>query len=113
MDIESLLRSTGYPALFVGSVLEGETCLVLAALMAYQGFLDISTVIVVAYAGAIFGDLLFYYLGRLRGRAFIRRRPHWQRKLERVEVLLQRYHLPLLLSFRFLYGLRGGRGLWA
>ena len=107
MDIENLLRTTGYPALFLGSVLEGETCLVLASLMAYNGLLDISTVIVVAYAGAVCGDQLFYYFGRLRGHAFIRRRPRWQCKLERAEALLQRFHLPMVLSFRFLYGLRG------
>ncbi|MEJ2642978.1 MAG: DedA family protein [Desulfosarcinaceae bacterium] len=107
MDVESLLRSTGYPALFVGSVLEGETCLVLASLMAHQGILDLPTVIVVAYLGAVCGDHFFYFLGRLRGRSYIRRRPRWHRKLQRAEDLLQRYHLPLLLSFRFLYGLRG------
>lgn len=107
MDIESLLRSTGYPVLFVGSVLEGETCLVLASLLAHQGIFDLSTVIVVAYLGAVCGDQFFYFLGRLRGRSYIRKRPHWHRKLQRVEDLLQRYHLPLLLSFRFLYGLRG------
>jgi membrane protein DedA with SNARE-associated domain len=107
LDIENLLRSTGYPALFLGSVLEGETTLILASLLAYQGILDLTTVIAVAYVGAICGDQLFYFLGRLRGRSFIRRRPHWQHKLARVEDLLQRYHLPMLLSFRFLYGLRG------
>jgi membrane protein DedA with SNARE-associated domain len=107
LDIENLLRSTGYPALFVGSVLEGETTLVLASLLAYQGILDLTTVIAVAYAGAVCGDQCFYFLGRLRGRRFLRRRPHWQRRLSRVENLLQRYHLPMLLGFRFLYGLRG------
>ena len=107
LDIESLLRSTGYPALFLGSVLEGETTLILASLLAYQGIFDLSTVITVACAGAICGDQLFYFLGRLRGRRFIRRRPHWRRRLVRVEALLQRYQLPMLLSYRFLYGLRG------
>ena len=75
MDIESLLRTTGYPALFVGSVLEGETALVLASLLARQGILDLSTVIAVACAGAVCGDQLFYFLGRLKGRSFIRKRP--------------------------------------
>jgi membrane protein DedA with SNARE-associated domain len=107
LDIYSLLRSAGYPALFVGSVLEGETCLVLASLLAHQGILDLPTVIVVAYLGAVSGDQFFYFLGRLRGRSYIRKRPHWHRRLQRAENLLQRYHLPLLLSFRFLYGLRG------
>jgi membrane protein DedA with SNARE-associated domain len=107
LDIESLLRSTGYPALFVGSVLEGETTLVLASLLAHQGILDLPTVIAVAYAGAVCGDQLFYFLGRLGGRRFVRGRPHWGGKLVRVEALLQRYHLPMLLGFRFLYGLRG------
>jgi membrane protein DedA with SNARE-associated domain len=107
LDIENLLRTTGYPALFVGSVLEGETSLVLASLLAHQGILDLPTVIVVAYLGAVCGDQFFYYLGRLRGRSYIRKRPHWHRRLQRAEDLLKRYHLPLLLSFRFLYGLRG------
>jgi membrane-associated protein len=55
------LESMGIPS-------PGETALVLAAVLASQGKLQIWLVIVIAAAAAIIGDNLGYWLGRLLGR---------------------------------------------
>ena len=101
-----LLIHFGYVALFVGTFLEGETVLLLAAFLAQRGYLNIQIVIVVAAVGTLCGDQLFYLLGRKHGTAFLERRPRWKSKLQRTQYLIRRHELLIILAFRFFYGLR-------
>jgi membrane protein DedA with SNARE-associated domain len=106
MDIQRLIETYGYAAIFVGTFLEGETILVLAGLAAHQGYLALSWVIAAAFLGSLCGDQLFFYLGRRHSRSVLSRRPGWQRKAAKVNALMNRVQTPMVLFFRFLYGLR-------
>jgi len=103
---EQLITSYGYAALFIGTVLEGETILILAGFLAHRGYLTLPLVVGTALLGSFAGDQLFFYLGRSRGGAFLTRRPHWHPRAERVKRLLQRHPLLIVLGFRFVYGMR-------
>lgn len=59
MSLESLVTSYGYPAVLVGTFLEGETILVLAGFLAHRGYLDLPLVILTAFLGTFTGDQLF------------------------------------------------------
>lgn len=106
MPLNLIIQTYGYPALFVGTFLEGETILILAGFAAHRAYLNIYGVIVIAFLGSMAGDQFWFYLGRRHGRAFIARRPHWQPRADRVLQLLKDHQIPILLGFRFLYGLR-------
>ncbi|MDD5308870.1 MAG: DedA family protein [Deltaproteobacteria bacterium] len=106
MDLESLIRTYGYLALFVGTFLEGETILVIAAAMAHHGYLRLPWVVLVAMLGSMSGDQLAYYLGRTRGASLLAKRPRWQARVDKARRLFERHKVPVMLGFRFLYGLR-------
>lgn len=106
MNIEALLEAYGYYALFIGTFLEGETILVLAGFLAHQGHLELRWVILLAFLGSLSGDTLVFHLGRWKGRAFLARRPHWDKRAARVQRALDKYGTYVVLSFRFFYGLR-------
>ena len=106
LNLAELLDSYGYVALVVGTFLEGETVLVLAGFAAHRGYLSLPLVMLAAFAGSFLGDQLYFHLGRMKGEAFLRRRVTWAPKVERVQELIERYHLPVILGFRFFYGLR-------
>ena len=106
MSIESLIQTYGYLAVLVGTFLEGETILVIAGFMAHRGYLQLPWVVVLAFLGSMLGDQLCFFLGRYKGPQLIAGRPHWQRPAVRVQELLDRYQVWVLLGFRFLYGLR-------
>jgi len=106
LSLAELLDSYGYLALVVGTFLEGETVLVLAGFAAHSGYLSLPLVILAAFAGSFLGDQLFFQIGRRKGEAFLKRRVTWTPKVERVQGLIERHHLPFILGFRFLYGLR-------
>jgi membrane protein DedA with SNARE-associated domain len=106
MTFESLIATYGYPAIFVGAVLEGETVLLIAAVLAQQGLLDFQGVVLASGLGAFAGDQGFYHLGRRYGRPLLSRRPRWRRKIERASAFLDRHPRTVILLYRFLYGFR-------
>ncbi len=106
MDLVSLVQTYGYPAVFVGSLIEGETILALAAVAAHRGYLALPWVIAVAAAGGFLGDQIYFLVGRFAGDRVLARWPGLQPGAERVNRLLERYDAPLIIAVRFLYGLR-------
>lgn len=106
MSLELFIITYGYPALLIGTFLEGETILVIAGFLAYRQYLSLHWVIIVAFLGSFAGDQLFFYLGRTRGNAFLKKRPHWETKVQKVRNLLHLHHTWIIIGFRFLYGFR-------
>ncbi len=109
MSLETFFETYGYPALLVGTFFEGETFLVLAGFAASLGYLEVPWVILVAFAGTLSGDQVFFYLGRRQSalvQSFLAHYPAWQNRVERVQRIIERYQTALVFIFHFLYGLR-------
>ena len=106
MDLLQLVTDYGYYALFIGTFLEGETILVIAGFLASAGHLELFWVVISAFLGTFAGDQTFFYLGRLKGIAFLEKRPLWHSKTDKVFELLNRHQMKVVLGFRFLYGVR-------
>jgi membrane protein DedA with SNARE-associated domain len=104
--LQQLIEHYGYIAVLIGAVLEGETVLVIAGFAAHRGYLDLGGVVAVATLGGFLGDQFFFTLGRVRGRQLLARFPAIEAKSARVHALVDRYHTWLIVSVRFLYGLR-------
>lgn len=106
MSLEELISAYGYAAIGIGTFLEGETILVLGGFAAHRGYLELPWVIMSAFIGTLFGDQLYYYIGRTKGKSLLEKRPSWKAKSEKVFYLLDKHQILLVLGFRFLYGLR-------
>jgi len=106
VTLETALLTYGYGALFVGTLVEGETFLLAAAVLASLGHLDWAAVLAVAFAGAYTGDQIFFHLGRSGRGLPLRPGPGWRRRLEWARRLLSAHRLKFILGYRFLYGLR-------
>ena len=106
MSLSQLLADYGYLAVFAGSLLEGETVLVLAGIAAHQGLLSLPWVIAVAFCGGTLGDQIFFFVGRRHGESLLQRLPRMASNAQRVNRLLLRHHAVLIVGVRFMYGLR-------
>jgi membrane protein DedA with SNARE-associated domain len=106
VDIAGLIGQYGYIALLLGSLLEGETALILAGFAAHQGYLQLHWVILIAMIGGWAGDQIFFWLGRRHGGWVLSRFPRLIPVFKRVNVMIERYHELLIVGVRFLYGLR-------
>ena len=103
--LEHFVTHYGYPALLLGTFLEGEAILIIGGLMAHQGYLSLPWVMTSALAGSFLGDQFYFYLGRKKGRSLIRSASA-EARLEKVAGLIQKHENWLILSFRFIYGIR-------
>jgi membrane protein DedA with SNARE-associated domain len=106
MTLGEFLQTYGYFALFAGTVLEGETILVMAGFAAHRGYLRLELVMAVAFLGSLTGDQLAFWVGRRYGRRVIDRFPKLRPGVARATNLLERRGTPLFLGFRFVYGVR-------
>jgi len=98
--IEPLFANWGYMIIFlvallehsfmVGLVIPGDAVLLLGALYAGLGQLNIVWVILLAFLGSVAGDNLGYFLGRKLGRPVLDRHGEFMRLRTRV-VLVERY----------------------
>ncbi len=106
IPFESLLKTYGYWAILIGTFAEGETILILGGFAAKLGYLVLPWVILAAFIGSLCGDQLFFYLGRTHSQRFLARRPLWKERVDKAQRLLARFQTPLIIGFRFLYGMR-------
>ena len=106
MDLPALIDSYGYLTVFIGAFLEGETILALAGLAAHRGYLDFYTVVVVAMIAGFAGDQFYFFLGRTRGQKILEKFPHAHERANRFDGMLSRWHAPLIIGIRFMYGFR-------
>ena len=104
--LESLIQQYGYLAIAVGTFAEGETVLLLGGFAAHRGYLDLAGVIAAAFVGSLCGDTLYFEIGRREGMAFLERRPAGKERVARVLTMVHSHQTLLILSFRFLYGIR-------
>ncbi len=106
MSLEELISTYGYAAVLVGSMLEGETVLVIAGFLSYLGHLRFPLVVAVAFAGTFAADQFLFHLGRRQGGALLDRWPDGKAKAARVLRLLNKHQVAVILGFRFVYGFR-------
>jgi membrane protein DedA with SNARE-associated domain len=106
MDLASLIQTYGYPAVFAGTLLEGETVLALAGLAAHRGYLALPWVIAIAALGGWLGDQLYFQVGRRGGARVLARFPQLAPGVERVNRQVARHGAPIVVLVRFMYGLR-------
>lgn len=106
MNLAEWIQTYGYFAVFLGTVLEGESVLLLAGYAAHQNLLKLDAVLVVAWLGASLGDQAYFWLGRWAGSSLIARLPKLQPKIEQALHIIERHPRKAIFSMRFLWGLR-------
>jgi membrane protein DedA with SNARE-associated domain len=104
--LEYLVATYGYAVILIGTFFEGETVLVIGGYLAHLGYLKLHWVVASAFAGTFVGDQLFFFIGRKKGMAVLKRRKRWKRKAKKMVSLLHRHQNWVIIGFRFLYGMR-------
>ena len=69
MELGELIARYGYAAVFFGTLLEGETIVMLAGFAAQREHIDFWLAALCAFAGSLLSDQIYFYLGRRHGTA--------------------------------------------
>ncbi len=112
------LLNYGYLGITIFLILTGcglpipeEAAIIAAAVFAANGTLDPWLALAACLVGAVVGDTVMYTIGRHFGTALLERHPLWARAFgpeqeKKVEQMLNRHGVKMILVTRFLVGLR-------
>lgn len=101
-----LIVEYGYIILFVWSILEGETGLVMAGVMSHTGDMNIYLAIFIAGLGGFAGDQIYFYIGRYNKGYITKNLVSQRSKFALAHLLLKKYGWPVIFVQRYMYGLR-------
>ncbi len=104
--MQEFIETWGYIAVFLGSLVEGESVIFVAGFLAHEGYLSLPKIIIVSFVGTLIADLVLYQVGRHYGNHFIDKFPSIRLKAYKAFHLLKKYDTLFILSFRFIYGIR-------
>lgn len=122
--LEPYITAYGALALFVivylesfGVPLPGESALIASSLLALHGTLDIETVLLAVFTGAVLGDCTGYLIGRFGGRRLLLRYGHLVKltpeRLDQFEKQFDTKGIYLVATARFVVVLRQLNGIIA
>jgi membrane protein DedA with SNARE-associated domain len=103
MHLADLLSQYGLIAVLIGTAIEGDFTLILAGVLAHEGYFRLEDALGVGMLGLFLGDCCWYALGRWRGRAFKASR-FYARVGGTIERLAKRVGAWELIAARFVYG---------
>jgi membrane protein DedA with SNARE-associated domain len=104
--LQEFIKDWGYIAVFLGSLVEGESVIFVAGFLAHEGYLSLPKIIIISFMGTLIADQTLYYFGRHYGNYFINKFPSLRLRADKAFHLLRRYDTLFILSFRFIYGIR-------
>jgi membrane protein DedA with SNARE-associated domain len=61
---------------------------------------------VIAFIGSFSGDQAYFYIGYFKGQELLSKHPKWERRVDKVHKVIERYRNLIMLGFRFVYGMR-------
>ena len=108
-EIVDLIKNNGdlfYLITFMWTVLEGESFVILAGLLAQRGLINVWLLFLAAWMGSLCGDQIVFFLGRSFGLRLLDRFPKLKPKIDHALVWLDKYAIAFILSYRFMYGVR-------
>ncbi|MDD2382805.1 MAG: DedA family protein [Sulfurospirillaceae bacterium] len=100
------MKEYSYIILFIWSILEGESGLIMAGILSHTGDMNLFISIFVAGLGGFAGDQIYFYIGRFNKKYVYRKLKGQRRKLALAHLLLKRYGWPIIFMQRYMYGLR-------
>lgn len=98
------VSQNGYPFIFVGMVIEGPIIIAASSFAASLGYLNIFIIGLLAIAGDVVGDILWYGLGYFGRITIINRFGHRfflpQERMEKLRTFLERHPIKALLAIK-------------
>ncbi len=106
LSLTEAIETYGYLAIFLGSVFEGETIVLLGGFASHGELLYFPFVLLIAILGAIFSDTAWFLLGRKHGKNITSRFPRIERLSRKPQKFINAYPKLISFSVRFFYGFR-------
>ena len=106
VSMNEFVAQWGYIAVFLGSLIEGESIILPAGYFASTGVLSLPKIMLVAFVGTLIADQSLFFVGHFWGQKALQKFPRLALPADKAFKLLHQYNTLFILSFRFIYGIR-------
>jgi membrane protein DedA with SNARE-associated domain len=104
--METFIATYGYWAVFLGSLVEGESVILTAGVLSSQGYLSLPKIILISFLGTLVADQSLFFVGHYWGNPLLSRFPKIRPATEKAFRLLHKNKTTFILTFRFIYSIR-------
>jgi len=105
--LEEFISRYGYIAIFLFTFFEGESVLIAAGFLAFNGYLDTVTIILVSALASYVGHGTFFLIAFFKRDAFLRLIQRFVKvNLQKLESLVERFGVGSIFISQWLYGFR-------
>ena len=101
-----LMKEYSYIILYIWSILEGESGLIMAGIFSHTGDMNLYLSILVAALGGFSGDFIYFFIGRYNKKYVHKKLISQRRKFALTHLLLKKYGWPIIFVQRYMYGMR-------
>jgi membrane protein DedA with SNARE-associated domain len=105
-QVIEFVQTWGYLAVLLGSMVEGESVILTACVLAHMGYMNIYYIMIISFLGTLIADQTLFLVGMKYGPSLFKKYPKLKVKSKRIFDLLEKYDIWFILSFRFIYGIR-------
>ncbi|EDP74296.1 DedA family protein [Hydrogenivirga sp. 128-5-R1-1] len=100
------MQNYGYIAVLIGTFLEGEVFLLIVGIFVKLNYLNPVLSWFTAILGALFHEVIYFFLGKWKGREFLLRNSYTRKKYRKAKKLIEKYGVFSIFIIRFMYGMR-------
>jgi len=105
--LEEFISRYGYAAIFIFTFFEGESVLIAAGFLAFNGYLDTVTIILVSAAASYIGHGTFFLIAFFKRDVFLRFIQRFIKvNLQKLEYLVERFGAGSIFISQWIYGFR-------
>ncbi|QJC28763.1 DedA family protein [Enterobacteriaceae endosymbiont of Plateumaris consimilis] len=106
IDITKIINQYGYLIILIGSLIEGETFIIIGGIAIHKGLLIYHWVIIISTLGAIIGDQFLFYIGKKYSNKLLFFLKKNDLKVHKYQNLITNYPYIFIIMVRFMYGFR-------
>lgn len=106
MSFASIMHHYGYVVVFVATIFNIGTVLIIAGLAVHQGYLDLFPTLLVAFIGTLFFAHLYFVAGRKGTHQLLMKHPSWEAKMSHINHRIEHYQIAFTFGYRFIIGFR-------
>ncbi|USO00665.1 MAG: DedA family protein [Alphaproteobacteria bacterium] len=105
-DVAALISKYGYLCVFLGSMVEGESIVLTASMLAATGFFSLHKLMILSFLGTCIAEQIFYNVGFFLGKSILHKWHITSKLFNKIGPIILKNEVAYILSCRFIYGIR-------
>ncbi|QJC35829.1 DedA family protein [Enterobacteriaceae endosymbiont of Donacia sparganii] len=106
INIAKIINKYGYFIILLSSLVEWETFIIIAGMLAHKKILFLNKIIFITITGSIISNQILFYLGKKYSKNFLSFFKNYNLKIQKYRNLILSYPYLFIIFTRFIYGFR-------